>query len=394
MALQYSPAKSSKVSKRPSSKSPIMSFQKDVRKILLPSTKVYKDAVSNQKLQSPTTLEDNKLTVKDYKVKLDYQQFSGKDIMVAIDTILNNKWAESTQLHNRYPTKQGTMEERIFGLRGLSNASKTDILKFRRNFPMGLVTTTQLYSIFLNESNTFVDKSLESHIRSGKLKKIVISNAAPIISRSVNKFQSGKVTYGFENVELVVKSDSYFSVISGMRDSLEEEELKNNQLSGALQSKKQSSISSLDKFMKYLKEHPTALYISYSADNGGFTAEEITYLINSGFVTLASNHLIEIEINVYSISYPGCGAYLKLVNSGRSWLVKVLGKNKHKELLEDQIISKWEGVNATGESKMNNFRSPFYGYDLNWVLADALGAGVVEVFNTPVGRGWRLTGKI
>ena len=146
--------------------------------------------------------------------------------------------------------------------------------------------------------------------------------------------------------------------------------------------------------MKYLKEHPTALYISYSADNGGFTAEEITYLINSGFVTLASNHLIEIETNVYSISYPGCGAYLKLVNSGRSWLVKVLGKNKHKELLEDQIISKWEGVNATGESKMNNFRSPFYGYDLNWVLADALGAGVVEVFNTPVGRGWRLTGKI
>ena len=349
--------------------------------------------MSNQKLQSPTTLEDNKLTVKDYKVKLDYQQFSGKDIMVAIDTILNNKWAESTQLHNRYPTKQGTMEERIFGLRGLSNALKTDILKFRRNFPMGLVTTTQLYSIFLNESNTFVDKSLESHIRSGKLKKIVISNAAPIILRSVNKFQLGKVTYGFENVELVVKSDSYFLVISGMRDLLEEK-LKNNQLSGALRSKKHSSISSLDKFMKYLKEHPTALYISYSADNGGFTAEEITYLINSGFVTLASNHLIEIETNVYSISYPGCGAYLKLVNSGRSWLVKVLGKNKHKELLEDQIISKWEGVNATGESKMNNFRSPFYGYDLNWVLADALGAGVVEVFNTPVGRGWRLTGKI
>lgn len=393
MALQYSPSKSSKVSKRPLSKSPIKSFQKDVRKILLPSTKVYKDAVSNQKLQSLTTLEDNKLTVKDYKVKLDYQQFSGKDIMVAIDTILNNKWAESTQLHNRYPTKLGTMEERIFGLRGLSNALKTDILKFRRNFPMGLVTTTQLYSIFLNESNTFVDKSLESHIRSGKLKKIVISNAAPIILRSVNKFQLGKVTYGFENVELVVKSDSYFLVISGMRDLLEEK-LKNNQLSGALRSKKQSSISSLDKFMKYLKEHPTVLYISHSADNGGFTAEEITYLVNSGFVTLASNHLIEIETNVYSISYPGCGAYLKLVNSGRSWLVKVLGKNKHKELLEDQIISKWEGVNATGESKMNNFRSPFYGYDLNWVLADALGAGVVEVFNTPVGRGWRLTGKI
>ena len=64
----------------------------------------------------------------------------------------------------------------------------------------------------------------------------MISNAAPIILRSVNKFQLGKVTYGFENVELVVKSDSYFLVISGMRDLLEEK-LKNNQLSGALRSK-------------------------------------------------------------------------------------------------------------------------------------------------------------
>lgn len=393
MALQYSPAKSSKVSKRPLTKSPVKKFQKDVRKILLPSTKIYKDAVSKQKLQSSTTQDDSKLTIKDYNVRLDYQQYSGKDIMVAIDTILDNKWAENTNLHNRYPTKQGTLEERIFGLRGLSNTVKTDILKFRRNLPMDLVTTTQLYSIFLNESNTFVDKSLESHILLGELKKIVISNAAPVILRSVNKFQLGKVTYGFENVELVVKADSYFLVISSMRDVLEQE-LQNNQLPGVLQNKKKSLISSLDRLLRYLKEYPTALYISNCVDNGGFTDEEITHLVNTGFVTLASNHLIELEANIYSISYPGCGTYLKLVNSGRSWLVKVLGKNKHKELLEDQIISKWEGVNASGESKMNNFRSPFFGYDLNWVLADALGAGVVEVFNTPVGRGWRLTGKI
>ena len=59
-----------------------------------------------------------------------------------------------------------------------------------------------------------------------------------------------------------------------------------------------------------------------------------------------------------------------LFEVGELWSFMVgesVGQNKHKELLEDQIISKWEGVNATGESKMNNFRSPFYGYDLNWV---------------------------
>lgn len=74
--------------------------------------------MSKQKLQSSTTQDDSKLTIKDYNVRLDYQQYSGKDIMVAIDTILDNKWAENTNLHNRYPTKQGTLEERIFGLRG------------------------------------------------------------------------------------------------------------------------------------------------------------------------------------------------------------------------------------------------------------------------------------
>lgn len=102
--------------------------------------------MSKQKLQSPTTLEDNKLTVKDYKVRLDYQQFSGKDIMVAIDTILNNKWAESTQLHNRYPTKQGTMEERIFGLRGLSNSENGYIeIQKKLSYGFGYHYTVILY---------------------------------------------------------------------------------------------------------------------------------------------------------------------------------------------------------------------------------------------------------
>ena len=104
----------------------------------------------------------------------------------------------------------------------------------------------------------------------------------------------------------------------------------------------------------------------------------------------------EIESHQYSISYPNCGTYLKLINAGRSWLVKSLNKCKYKELLEEHLFNRWEGLNTSfnGTSKMNNFRSPFYGYDLFWILADALGAGVIEVFNTPVGRGWRLTGKV
>ncbi|RCK55156.1 Meiotically up-regulated gene 51 protein [Candida viswanathii] len=396
MALQYSPAKTSKISKKPSalSKSPIKKFQKDVKKIILPTTRVYDNKVSKQqRLESPrpeNALQD-KLVIKDYNVQLDYQLSSKQDIIIAIDTILENRWSEHTKLHHRYPTTGATTEERLLNLKGISQKFKIEIIRFRRNIPDSLVTTTQLYSIFLNQNNTFVDKSLELNIRQGKLRRFVISNASPVILRSISKFQQNKVTYGFENVDLIVKTEAYFKLIQDAKTSLQED-LQDEQLPDSLRGKKTVALSSLTKFHKYLQHSPAA--ISMTSGSGDLTQEETTHLMNSGFLTLASNHLNEIESNEYAISYPSCGTYLKLVNAGRSWLVKTLSKLKFKELVEDQIVSKWQGINPQGDSKMNNFRSPFYGYDLNWVLADALGAGVIEVFNTPVGRGWRLTGKV
>ncbi|RCK66816.1 Meiotically up-regulated gene 51 protein [Candida viswanathii] len=396
MPLQYSPAKTSKISKKPSalSKSPIKKFQKDVKKIILPPTRVYDNKVSKQqRLESPQpgNASEDKLVVKDYNVQLDYQLSSKQDIIIAIDTILENRWSENTKLHNRYPTTGATTKERILNLKGISQKFKIEIIRFRKNLPDSLITTTQLYSIFLNQNNTFVDKSLELNIRQGRLRRFVISNASPVILRSINKFQQNKVTYGFENVDLIVKTEAYFKLIQDAKASLQED-LQDEQLPDGLRGKKTVALSSLTKFHKYLQHSPAA--ISMTSGSGDLTQEETTHLMNSGFLTLASNHLNEIESNEYAISYPSCGTYLKLVNAGRSWLVKILSKLKFKELLEEQIVSKWQGINPQGDSKMNNFRSPFYGYDLNWVLADALGAGVIEVFNTPVGRGWRLTGKV
>lgn len=398
MPLQYSPAKTSKISKRSNSlnKSPLKKFQRDVKKIVLPSTRIYDNKVTKQQRLNlaspqPESTSEDKLVVKDYNVQLDYQLSSKEDILIAIDTILENRWAENTKLHSRYPTKGDSTEERILSLKGISQQVKIEILRFRRNLPNGLITTTQLYSIFLNQNNTFVDKSLELNIRQGKLRRFVISNASPVILRSLNRFESGKVTYGFENVDLIVKSKEYFKLIMELKTKLEEE-LEDERLPTSLRNKKVTGLSSLVKFLNYLQESPSAT--SITSMNSGLAKEELSHLMNLGFVTLSSNHLNEIESNEYAISYPSCGTYLKLVNAGRSWLVKVLNKLKFKELLEDQLITKWQGINPQGNSKMKNFRAPFYGYDLNWVLADALGAGVVEVFNTPVGRGWRLTGKI
>lgn len=400
--LRYSAANSSRITKRTINTSPVKQAQKDLKKYL-PSQTKYLQNVKNKKTLSPSPnisekrQEDVPLTVQDYNVQLDYQLSKKDDIMVAIDTIFDNQWSESTTLHSRFHTNQEIQnahhdEDLLFLLPGISMKVKADIIKYRTNhLPRGLITINQLYSIYEHQGNTFVDRNLEMKIREGKLRKFVITNASPIILRSPQKFQHGKVTYGYENVEVIVKSQNYLQNIENqihrMKNDLTQDMLENEK------SSKASLCECLQKFLKFINDHPTALFID---NNRGMDNQELSKLVSLGYLTLTSNHLNEIESHQYSISYPNCGTYLKLINAGRSWLVKTLSKCKYKELLEEHLFNRWEGLNMSfnGTSKMTNFRSPFYGYDLFWILADALGAGVIEVFNTPVGRGWRLTGKV
>lgn len=380
MPLQYSAAKTSSVSKsRLPSKSPVKKFQRDAKK-LLPSQRVYKNnlqkLMASKTPSSPAKPDREKLEVQDYNVQLDYQLSSKDDVVVAVDTILSNRWSESTELHDRYKTRDllGNEEEKVFQIKGLSSTLKAELIRYRHSLPQGLVAITQLYAIFHNEGPTFVDKSLELNIRKGILRKFIITNASPVILRSHNKFQVNKVTYGFEDIEVIAKVDYFHKLIKKVMSGLDD---------------KSSSKQALVKYNELISLHPTEMFIS-TLD---FTNEEVSNLVQLGFITLTSNHFNEIE-HKYSISYPGCGTYLKLVNEGRTWLVKSLNRNKHKEALEEELFRKWLGMNPEGDPKLNNFRKPFYGYDLHWVLADGLGSGIVEVFNTPVGRGWRLTGKV
>ncbi|KAK6454387.1 serine-threonine protein kinase 19-domain-containing protein [Scheffersomyces xylosifermentans] len=404
--LRYSAAKSSKIGKRALT-SPVKKIQKDLKKIL-PSQNKYlsnlkKNAVGKIQNGSQATAGsssskpgEEQLLVQDYNVQLDYQLSKDDNIMVAIDTILDNQWAESTSLHSRYFTQRevqdadGNMEQLVFSLKGLSMKVKAEIMTYRRNqLPKGIVTTAQLYSIYESQGNTFVDRNLELNIRNGNLRKFIITNASPVISRTKQKYQHGKVTYGFENVEVIVKAEYYSDLIKEEVKKIEGE-LEEVTISNVDKKKKTLQFESLKKFLSFVTSNPTALFVTHDdLDN-----EELSALVSFGLVTLTSNHLNEIESHQYSISYPACGTFLKLINAGRVWLVKTLSKGKYKENLEEQLFNKWEGINMNGETKMNNFRPPFYGYDLNWILADALGAGVIEVFNTPVGRGWKLTGKI
>ena len=179
MPLQYSAAKTSSVSKsRLPSKSPVKKFQRDAKK-LLPSQRVYKNnlqkLMASKTPSSPAKPDREKLEVQDYNVQLDYQLSSKDDVVVAVDTILSNRWSESTELHDRYKTRDllGNEEEKVFQIKGLSSTLKAELIRYRHSLPQGLVAITQLYAIFHNEGPTFVDKSLELNIRKGILRKFI-----------------------------------------------------------------------------------------------------------------------------------------------------------------------------------------------------------------------------
>lgn len=313
------------------------------------------------------------LQVISHDVQLDFQLHGFQDIVDAIDTIKANQWAERTCFHQRYYTNEAkshsSPQDLLFLLRGLSMETKADIIKYRElQLPQdGMITVSQLYSMFENRGNTFVDRSLEMCIREGTLKKFVITNAMPVVLRTGKGGREGKVTYGYENVDVVVKMLQYSDLIDRTILSSDEE-----------------TAAALKRFKEFIEADPSTLHVT----SENLDSSHLSKLVKTGFVTLTSNHLNEIESSQYSVAYPQCGTFLKMINSGRSWLVKTLNKSKFKELLEESIFEKWEGKN------MANFRKPFYGYDLLWIFADALGAGVVEAFKTPVGRGWRLTGKL
>ena len=103
------------------------------------------------------------------------------------------------------------------------------------------------------------------------------------------------------------------------------------------------------------------------------------------------------------LSLPNVGSYLKLVESARTHLVFLLSRSRYNEAPMYLLKERWNGGVTTkasyGRSK-DPFRlvlpsktkkwKDFYGLDFDWVLAECLGGGLVEVFNTrSVGLGVR-----
>ena len=108
------------------------------------------------------------------------------------------------------------------------------------------------------------------------------------------------------------------------------------------------------------------------------------------------------------VSLPGTGPYLKLLTAARSHLVSLIMKSKYRELPLYLLLERWNGGISADDpaAKAKKYRGEFsgilpnrtrkwkqfYGLSFDWVLAECLGAGLIEIFETgSVGRGIRIS---
>ncbi|KAL7628696.1 hypothetical protein AAE478_000211 [Parahypoxylon ruwenzoriense] len=106
------------------------------------------------------------------------------------------------------------------------------------------------------------------------------------------------------------------------------------------------------------------------------------------------------------LAVPGNGTFLKLLSSALDHLVLLLGKSRFREAPETVLRDRWDGGIPKEEARYAAKRSrgefagilpgqtrkwrQFYGLSFDWVLREAVGSGLVEVFETrSVGRGIR-----
>lgn len=214
--------------------------------------------------------------------------------------------------------------------------------KFNHNFPQ-LVVVDQLYCILPPHtgSETYIDQSIQQLITGQKIKMIDLNN---------------------ENFRyrLAILTEDFVKVAEASIDDK----------------------SSLTHFTKLLEDYPNLLQIDSSLL--AHYKLDPTKLIRSGFLTF-SRQRSSGGHSVYNISLPNLGPFLKIMNVGIRFVCHVCLLYHQNQVLEKHLAEKYTR-NTLVYRRMR-------GLNLTWLLSVMVGSGLLECFNTPVGRVYHMTGK-
>jgi len=136
---------------------------------------------------------------------------------------------------------------------------------------------------------------------------------------------------------------------------------------------------------------------------GGFGA---TYGVGGGGTRVLQSDSSDSAISMqYAITVPGVGAFLKILLAVRAYLISLLSKFKHEVAPLYLLKERWETSAAVAGKSMSGSdvlragvlmaRTKKWGQHLGirfeWVVAEAFGGGLIELFNTQaVGYGVRI----
>lgn len=191
-------------------------------------------------------------------------------------------------------------------------------------------------------------------------------------------------------------------------------------------------LSIVDKFLRVLGE----IGNSSAVPSGFFSPDEYMALVRAGFL-VSSSSMAKGSLNAVSLprlpssavvagrdtpnnangadkfhtatvflSLPNIGPYLRLLSTGRGHLVSLLKKSSSREVPLDLLRDRWDGAVESDKSfnVAKRVRGEYagilpgrtkkwkdlYGMSFRWALEEALGAGLIEIFDTgSVGPGVR-----
>ncbi|KAG7706306.1 hypothetical protein KL914_003201 [Ogataea haglerorum] len=214
----------------------------------------------------------------------------------------------------------------------LSSRTKAKLSALRSSYP-NVVALNQLYAILPN-LETFVDSRVEKLAIMGRLKLI---------------------SHPQENIRYIILTEDLRRLI--------EQHTKSDQISS--------------RFMSLLQDYPNVEAIPAPLLSRSGLNPRI--LIDSGFLTFSPIN------DWFTLTLPNLGPFWRLVKGSNMAIYKIIKTTKFEQILEDDLRMKYE-ANQSNFVKHN-------GLNMIWSLSLMTGRGIVECFNSPTGRVYKLTGK-
>lgn len=292
---------------------------------------------------------------------------------------------------------------------GMNSAKIAETLNYRKRLPP-IVTVSHVQTLL--SAPTAVEREIAELARSGFLRKIVVARrgdigetlmlSADLDTMIVDDPQLSPTVK--KNFQAFLKAQPVTQTVH--RSALPEAEISELFNAGFLTAHHvgtaaHSALSSTMSLYARPEDKTTLLSLETVSRQPAGTvgaAGGVGAVIMAGGSGGRSGTALPVSATELRLAIPGNGAFLKLVAAALQHLVALLAKSRFREAPESALRDRWDGGIAKDDARYTAKRSrgefvgilpgqtrkwqQFRGLAFDWVLQEAVGSGLVEVFET------------